>query len=107
MRFDAALYEPAPPRLPGTIGRPRTKGARLPTLAATLAAKDTPWHAVVVPGWYGAGARTIEMASSTAVWRHGGLPVVPVRWVLVRDPAARFSAREHPTAKPALGRAAA
>ena len=30
LRLDAALYEPAPPRLPGTIGRPRTKGARLP-----------------------------------------------------------------------------
>ncbi|MFF8799650.1 MULTISPECIES: transposase [unclassified Methylobacterium] len=26
----------------------------------------------------------------TAVWRHGGLPVVPIRWVLIRDPEARF-----------------
>jgi hypothetical protein len=29
LRLDAALYEPAPPRMPGTIGRPRTKAARL------------------------------------------------------------------------------
>jgi hypothetical protein len=42
LRLDAALYEPAPPRLPTTIGRPRTKGARLPTLAQTLAAENTP-----------------------------------------------------------------
>ncbi|MDE4915212.1 transposase [Methylobacterium sp. 092160098-2] len=90
LRLDAALYEPAPPRPPGTIGRPRTKGARLPTLAAILAAKDTRWHAVVVPGWYGAGERTIEIATDTAVWRHGGLPVVPIRWILIRDPEARF-----------------
>ena len=90
LRLDAALYDPAPPRPPGTIGRPRTKGARLPTLAATLAAKDTLWHEVVVPGWYGAGERTIEIASATAVWRHGGLPVVPIRWVLIRDPEERF-----------------
>ncbi|MGT2488008.1 transposase [Methylobacterium oryzae] len=96
LRLDAALYDPAPP---GTIGRPRTKGARLPTLAAILAAKDTRWHAVVVPGWYGAGERTIEIASDTAVWRHGGLPVVPIRWVLIRDPEARF-----PTPGPALHR---
>jgi hypothetical protein len=89
LRLDAALYQPAPPRRPGTIGRPRTKGARLPTLAATLAAKDTQWHAVVMPGWYGAGTRTIEIVSGTAVWRHGGLPVVPIRWVLIRDPANR------------------
>src|SRR5919112_1077337 len=33
LRLDAALYEPAQPRVPGTIGRPRRKGARLPTLA--------------------------------------------------------------------------
>src|SRR3954469_21177906 len=26
-RLDAALYEPDPPRRPGTVGRPRTKGA--------------------------------------------------------------------------------
>src|SRR6476619_6950741 len=41
LRLDAALYDPVPPRPPGTIGRPRTKGARLPTLAAILAAEDT------------------------------------------------------------------
>jgi hypothetical protein len=93
LRLDAALYDPAPPRPPGTIERPRTKGARLPTLAATLAAKDTRWHAVVVPGWYGAGERTLEIAYGTAVWRHGGLPVVPIRWVLVRDPESRFAAQ--------------
>jgi hypothetical protein len=105
LRLDVALYEPAPPRPPGTIGRPRTKGARLPTLAAILAAEDTRWHAVVVPGWYGAGERTIEIASETAVWRQGGLPVVPVRWVLVRDPESRFAPQAllctEPTREPA------
>jgi DDE superfamily endonuclease len=32
LRLDAALYEPAPFRLPGTNGRPRKKGKRRPTL---------------------------------------------------------------------------
>lgn len=45
----------------------------------------------MVPGWYEAGERMIEIASDTAVWRHGGLPVVPIRWFLIRDPANRFS----------------
>ena len=44
-----------------------------------------------MPGWYGAGERTIEIASATAVWRHAGLPVVPIRWVLIRDPQHRFA----------------
>lgn len=35
-RLDAALYESAPPREPGQIGRPRLKGARLPKLAQVL-----------------------------------------------------------------------
>ena len=90
LRLDAALYEPAPPRRPSTIGRPRTKGTRLPTPAQVLADSGTGWQTIVVPGWYGAGERTIEIASATAVWRHGGLPVVPIRWVLIRDPERRF-----------------
>jgi hypothetical protein len=90
LRLDAALYDPAPPRLPTTIGRPRIKGARLPTLASILTARETRWHRLTVPGWYGAGERTIEVASDTAVWQHAGLPVVPIRWVLIRDPEECF-----------------
>ena len=33
LRLDAALYEPAPPRRPGQMGRPRLKGERLPNLS--------------------------------------------------------------------------
>jgi hypothetical protein len=90
LRLDAALYEPAPPRQPRTIGRPRTKGERLPTLARVLADRATPWQRVTVPGWYGEGERVVEICSDTAVWRHAGLPVVPIRWVLLRDPSRRF-----------------
>jgi hypothetical protein len=90
LRLDAALYRPAPPRLPGTIGRPRTKGERLPTLAEVLADKTTRWQRVIVPGWYGEGDRVVEICSDTAVWRHSGMPVVPIRWVLLRDPCRRF-----------------
>ena len=90
LRLDAALYGPAPPRRPGAVGRPRTKGSRLPTLAAVLADGETPWRRLTVPGWYGEGERAVEIHSGTAVWRHAGLPVVPIRWVLLRDPHRRF-----------------
>lgn len=90
LRLDAALYQPAPPRRPGSVGRPRTKGARLPTLAAVLADGTTRWQRVTVPGWYGEGDRIVEIHSGTAVWRHAGMPVVPIRWVLLRDPLRRF-----------------
>jgi hypothetical protein len=90
LRLDAALYAPAPPRQPGTAGRPRTKGARLPNLAEVLADRAAPWRRVAVPGWYGEGERVVEIHSGTAVWRHAGMPVVPIRWVLLRDPGHRF-----------------
>src|ERR1041384_196422 len=38
LRLDAGLYAPAPPRMPGTRGRPRVKGARLPSLLERLGA---------------------------------------------------------------------
>jgi len=71
LRLDAALYDPSPPRLPGTVGRPRTKGKRLAILSAVLADPATTWQRVTVPGWYGEGERTVEVSTSTAVWRHG------------------------------------
>lgn len=90
LRLDAALYEPAPPRRPGTVGRPRTKGARLPNLSEVLVDEATCWRRVVVPAWYGERDRVVEICSATAVWRHAGLPVLPIRWVLLRDPQHRF-----------------
>jgi hypothetical protein len=45
-----------------------------------LADKATTWQRVIVPGWYGEGDRLVEICSDTAVWRHSGLPVVPIRW---------------------------
>lgn len=91
LRLDAALYEPAPPRRPGQNGRPRVKGRRLPTLAARRDDPTTAWTPVVVANWYGEGARTVEVAAETAVWYHSGLPPVPIRWVLIRDPQGRFA----------------
>ena len=85
LRLDAALYEPAPPREPGTMGRPRLKGERLDTLKKLLEEPETEWTEVSV-AWYDGGKRTLEIVSNTAVWYHSGKPPVPIRWVLIRDP---------------------
>jgi hypothetical protein len=90
LRLDAALYEPAPPRRPGQIGRPRLKGERLPNLSEVAEAPKTLWKPATITNWYGSGERTVEIASKTAVWYSTGLFAVPVRWVLIRDPEGRF-----------------
>jgi hypothetical protein len=90
LRLDAALDAPAPPRTPGTTGRPRKTGARRPTLAQVLADPATVWHPVSITGWSGTPERRLEICSQTAVWFHSGRPPVPLRWVLVRDPKGQF-----------------
>ncbi len=90
IRMDARLFAPAPPRDPRRIGRPPRTGPRLPTLAQRLADPGTAWERVQIMDWYGAGERSVEIASGCAVWYHPGLPVLPLRWLLVRDPEGRF-----------------
>ncbi len=55
--------------------------------------------------WYGAGERTVAVASATVVWYHSGLLPAPRRWVLIRDPRGRFAPQAllctDPTATPA------
>src|SRR5215211_5615529 len=90
LRLDAALYEPAPPRYPGQKGRPRLKGERLPNLSVITEDSSTDWKPITVANWYGKQKRTIEIVSKRALWYSTGLPVVPLRWVLIRDPQEEF-----------------
>src|SRR4051794_25199203 len=83
LRLDAALYEPAPPRRPHQIGRPRIKGERLPNLSAVAEDPRTVWKPTRIADWYGSEDRTVEIASETAGWDSRGLPAVPIRWVLI------------------------
>ena len=92
-RLDAALYEPAPERKPGQVGRPRKKGKRLPILKKVLEDKQTCWKKLIIPNWYGEGSREVEFASDTAVWFHNGMPALPIRWVLIRDPLGKFKSQ--------------
>lgn len=86
LRLDARLFAPAPPRRPRQTGRPRLVGQRLPTLRERLTDPTTVWTPLIASRWYGEPDRPVEILSDTAVWYHTGLPPVPIRWVLVRDP---------------------
>ncbi len=86
LRLDARLFKPAPPHRPGTRGRPRLVGQRLPNLTKRLTDSRTAWRRVRVEEWYGGGERLIEFVSGTAIWSHPGKHV-PIRYVLVRDVA--------------------
>ena len=87
--MDAALYEPIQ-SCPRQMGRPRKKGKRLPGLEKVAEDKHIRWKRLVVQEWYGEKKRKIEITSGTAVWYHSGEPVLPIRWVIVRDPKKKF-----------------
>lgn len=90
LRLDANLFAPAPPRRKGARGRPDLKGKRLPKLAEVLADLATVWSPHVMALWYGQRDRAIETATGITVWYHGGLPPLPIRWIIVRDPTGRL-----------------
>jgi DDE superfamily endonuclease len=79
----ANLYLP-PPLVVGKRpnGRPRKKGAKLPSPQQVVA--DAPRSRCNV-AWYGGGRRDVEVVSGTGHWYKGGAGLVPVRWVYVRD----------------------
>lgn len=48
---------------------------------------------VTVDNWYGQGPTQVEITSGSAVWYHTGMPAVPIRWVLIRDPNGKFETK--------------
>ena len=45
----------------------------------------------MVADWYGRETQTVEVVSAMAIWHSTGLPTVPLRWVLIRDPRGEFA----------------
>src|SRR3712207_2855908 len=83
LRLDAALYDPAPPRRAGQLGRPRLKGERLPNLAIVAEDPSTAWALATVDNWYGGEGRSVEGGLGVDVWGSSGIAAGPIRSVLV------------------------
>jgi hypothetical protein len=77
---NANLYEP-PPAYAGN-GRPRVKGAKLPTPQEVVA---TARRRRLNVAWDGGGRRDVEVVTGTGHWYKAGEGLVPVRWVYVHD----------------------
>ena len=86
LRLDAALYDFVPARPVGQVGRKRKKGKRLPSLQERLDDPTTKWTELIIPQWYNHGPKKMLIASGTAIWYHSGMPPLPIRWVLIKDP---------------------
>ncbi|MBB2196937.1 hypothetical protein HLH44_05570 [Gluconacetobacter sp. 1c LMG 22058] len=89
LRLYARLFDPPSPRTARTLGRPRQTGERQPSLANRLENPAIQWSEAAIGAWYGGQEYRVEFISGTALWHHPGR-AVPIRSVLVRDPAERF-----------------
>ena len=89
LRLDAQLYDQPPEQVAGKRGPKPKKGARQPSLKARLKHKDTEWT-TLSPPWYGGKKYLIEFVTGISVWHTSGFDPLPIRWVLVRDPADKY-----------------
>jgi len=89
LRLDANLFDFPPQKRKGR-GRPPIKGKRHKKLSAVLKDRKVSWQRYRVSLWYGRTNRIVEIATGTALWYRGGVPPVPIRWLLVRDPTGEL-----------------
>lgn len=91
LKWDAALYDFPPEKLPGTKGRKRKRGERQKSLREKFkeAEGKQEWQKATVK-WYGGKKEKIEFITGTAIWHSWGYPYTPIRWVIVKSPEGHF-----------------
>ena len=62
---------------------PNTSNKELPKPAQVV--RETPQRSVLTVAWYGGERRRVEVVTGTGWWYQSGRPLIPVRWVFVRD----------------------
>jgi hypothetical protein len=90
LHLNIRLFDPPPPKPKGKRGPAPRVGPRQPTLQARLHDPHTTWMRQSV-AWYGGQQRLVEWTTGTALWHTPSQrDPLPLRWVLVRDPAGKF-----------------
>lgn len=101
LRLDARLFEPPCSAQKKRVGRPPLVGARLPNLEQVAVAPTTQWQRSRVT-WYGATTTFVDWTTGAALWYSTGTAPLPIRWILVRDPAGERATRAFFVTDPAL-----
>src|SRR4029077_18057084 len=71
-------------------GRRPIKGKPLKKLSEIIKDRRVIWQRYRVSLWYGRTNRLVEISTGTALGYRGGVPPVPIRWLLVRDPTGEL-----------------
>jgi len=90
LRLDARLFDFPPPREKGKRGRNPIVGVRQETLLKRLEDPDSEWQTILLSQWYGQKEKKLQILSGTSIWYKSGMPAVPNRWVLIKDPEGQL-----------------
>ena len=91
LRLDARLFDEPPPQPAGKRGRKPKIGPRQITLQQRLVDRTTRWQTLIIAQWYGKSNKVMQVATGTALWYKSNDPLVPLRWVLIKDPTGRIA----------------
>lgn len=94
LRLDARLFGPPPSVTGKQVGRPALVGQRLPNLEQVARQSSTLWQRSQVD-WYDGRRKVLDWTSGIALWYSTGTAPLPIRWVLVRDPAGKLPTRAY------------
>ena len=89
LRLDARLYDFPPPEQPGKRGPKPKKGDKQPSLLERIKDQSTEWIPITID-WYEGIKYSLEIFSGISLWYTPGFDPVPIKWVVVRDPAGKL-----------------
>ncbi len=89
MRLDARLHAFPGKRPKSRRGPKPKKGKRLKSLKARLNNPRIQWHKTEID-WYGGRKYSVEYITGQVLWYTPSFAPLPIRWVLVRDPAGKY-----------------
>jgi hypothetical protein len=89
LRLDARLFDAPPPQPVGKRGPKPKIGTRQPTLKQRIDENIIDWQTIIIPQWYSQSNKVMQIATGTALWYKSNDPLVPLRWVLIKDPTGQ------------------
>jgi hypothetical protein len=87
LRLDARIFDF--PEVKNGPGRPAKRGRRLLAPKILLKCANTPWQEMEVR-WYRGQKKKIQCVTTTCLWSPIGGEAIPIRLVVIKDPAGRF-----------------
>jgi hypothetical protein len=100
LRLDARLFAPPQPVPAGRRGPKPKKGTALAKLATRVEQALRQGEDLTV-SWY-QGTKTLRVLSGVCLWHTPGLPPLPIRWVLVVDPAGKLAPQAFFSTQPTM-----